>query len=87
VVAGGALETGQVGGHCQPQPISERDQVSDRADGTFLAEAYRGDTPVPDLLALAMRLAATPCGPLYSKHVSPDRELAALWRSCAPPAN
>ena len=54
---------------------------------TFLAEAYRGDTPVPDLLALAMRLAATPCGPLYGKHVSPDRELDALWRSFAPPAN
>jgi hypothetical protein len=54
---------------------------------TFLAEAYRGDTPVPDLLALAMRLATTPCGPLYSKHVSPDRELDALLRSVAPPAN
>jgi len=37
--------------------------------------------------ALAMRLAATPCGPLYSKHVSPDRELAALLRSFVPPAN
>ena len=54
---------------------------------TFLAEAYRGDTPAPDLLALAMRLATTPCGPLYSKHVSPDRELDALLRSFAPPAN
>jgi hypothetical protein len=54
---------------------------------TFLAQAYRADTPVPDLVALAMRLATTPCGPLYSKHVSPDRELAALLRSCAPPAN
>jgi Domain of unknown function (DUF6933) len=54
---------------------------------TFLAEADRGDTPAPDLLALAMRLATTPCGPLYSKHVSPDRELAALLRSFAPPAN
>jgi hypothetical protein len=48
---------------------------------TFLAEAYRGDTPAPDLLALAMRLATTPCGPLYNKHVRPDRELAALLRS------
>jgi hypothetical protein len=54
---------------------------------TFLAGAYRGDIPAPDLLALALRLAATPCGPLYSKHVSPDRELAALLRSIAPPAN
>jgi hypothetical protein len=54
---------------------------------TFLADAYRGDTPAPDLLALAIRLAATPCGPLYSKHVSPDRELDALLRSFAPRGN
>jgi Domain of unknown function (DUF6933) len=54
---------------------------------TFLAGTYRGDTPDPDLQALAIRLAATPCGPLYSKHISPDRQLAALLRSFAPPAN
>ena len=54
---------------------------------TFLAESYRGDIAAPDLLALAVRLAATPCGPLYSRHVSPDRELDALLRSFAPPAN
>ena len=52
-----------------------------------LAETYRGDTPAPDLLGLATRLAATPCGPLYSKHVGPDRELDALLRSIAPPAS
>jgi len=54
---------------------------------TFLAEAYRGDTPAPDLLALAIRLATTPCGPLYSKHISPDRELAALLHAVPLPAN
>ena len=54
---------------------------------TFLAQSYRDGTGAPDLLALAIRLAATPCGPLYSKHVSPDRELDALLRSVAPPAN
>jgi hypothetical protein len=48
---------------------------------TFLAGACRGGTPALDLLALSVRLAATPCGPLYSKHVSPDRELAALLHS------
>jgi len=52
---------------------------------TYLADAYRGDTPAPDLLGLAMRLATTPCSPLYSKHVSPDRELAALLGSFTPP--
>ena len=53
----------------------------------YLAEAYRENTPAPDLLGLAMRLAATPCGPLYSRNVSPDRELAALVRSIPPPAD
>jgi Domain of unknown function (DUF6933) len=43
---------------------------------TYLADAWRQDEP--DLLALAMRLAATPSGPLYKRHISPDRELAAL---------
>jgi hypothetical protein len=43
---------------------------------TYLAEAWRQDEP--DLLALAVRLAATPCGPLYKRHISPDRELATL---------
>ena len=31
-----------------------------------------------DLVALALRLAHTPCGPLNKRHISPDRELAAL---------
>jgi hypothetical protein len=42
----------------------------------YLADAWRHDEP--DLLTLAVRLAATPCGPLYKRHISPDRELAAL---------
>jgi hypothetical protein len=46
---------------------------------TFLADAWR-DSHV-DLLALALRLAATPCGPLYSTHGSPDRALAARMRA------
>jgi hypothetical protein len=53
---------------------------------TYLAETYCGDNPAPDLLGLAMRLAATPCGPLYNKQVSPDRELHALLHSITPPA-
>jgi hypothetical protein len=54
----------------------------------YIAEAYRDNTSVPDLPGLAMRLATTPCGPLYRKNISPDRELAALVRSIPiPPAN
>ena len=32
----------------------------------------------PSLLELSVRLAQTPCGPLYKRHLSPDRELTAL---------
>jgi hypothetical protein len=42
---------------------------------TYLADAWRHE---PDLLTLAVRLAAAPCGPLYKRHISPDHELAAL---------
>jgi hypothetical protein len=48
----------------------------------YLADAWR--QAEPDLLALAVRLAATPCGPLYQRHISPDRELAALVTGQAP---
>jgi hypothetical protein len=48
---------------------------------TYLADAWRQDEP--GLLAIAVRLAATPCGPLHERHISPDRELAALV--AAPP--
>jgi uncharacterized protein DUF6933 len=72
---------------CRLAKTANRSVVGIMNEFTFLADAYRGDTPVPDLLALALRLATTPCGPLSSKHVSPDRELDALLRSVAPPAN
>jgi hypothetical protein len=58
---------------------------------TFLADIHRADTDRADvrrsgvdradadgLLELSLQLAATPLGPLYQRHVSPDRELAAL---------
>lgn len=66
---------------------ANRSVVGVMNDFIRLAETYRRGTPAPDLLGLAMRLAATPCGPLYSKHVSPDRELNALLRSVAPPTS
>jgi hypothetical protein len=66
---------------------ANRSVVGIMNDFTRLAEAHRDNTPEPDLLGLAMRLATTPCSPLYSKHIRPDRELDALVRSITPPAN
>ena len=44
----------------------------------FLAEAHTESSGTPHLLELSVHLAGTPCGPLYKRHISPDRELAAL---------
>jgi hypothetical protein len=66
---------------------ANRSVVGIMNDFTHLADTYRSDTSAPDLLGLAMRLATTPCGPLYNKHISPDRELDALLCSITPPAN
>jgi hypothetical protein len=57
---------------------SNRSVVGMMNEFTFLAEAHLGTGTQPDLLGLSVRLAGTPCGPLYKRHVSPDRELAAL---------
>jgi hypothetical protein len=45
---------------------------------SYLADAYRTGQPDPDLVEMSVKLSATPCGPLYRRHVSPDRELMAL---------
>lgn len=44
----------------------------------FLADACVRLDGESNPVALSLRLAMTPCGPLYKRHVSPDRELAAL---------
>ena len=55
-------------------PTSSRSVVGIMNEFTFLAGQWRGD----ELMDLSLSLAATPCGPLYQRHVSPDRELRAL---------
>jgi hypothetical protein len=57
---------------------NNRSLVGMLTEFSFLAAEFRQDEPVPDLLALSLRLATVPCGPLYKRHVSPDRELRAL---------
>jgi hypothetical protein len=45
----------------------------------YLGDAHRQARDADDdLLALSVRIAETPTSPLYKRHVSPDRELAAL---------
>lgn len=43
-----------------------------------LSEVYRADESAVDLVEMSLWLSRAPCGPLYQRHVSPDRELAAL---------
>jgi hypothetical protein len=62
-------------------PTANRSVVGSMTEFAFLAETYRRSAAAPDLLALSMRLATVPCGPLYRSHISPDRELTALLGS------
>jgi hypothetical protein len=66
---------------CRLAGTANRSVVGIVNEFTNLADAYHAHHPGQDLLDLAMRLATTPCGPLYTKHISPDRELAAFLRS------
>jgi hypothetical protein len=59
------------------EPTANRSVVGVMNEFGYLAEVFRDDY-VADLLGLSVRLAGTPCSPLYRRHVSPDRELAAL---------
>jgi len=68
---------------CRVARTANRSVVAIMTEFTHLAEACHDSNPDPDLLDLALRLATTPCSPLYGKNVSPDRELAALLRSSA----
>lgn len=67
---------------CRLAPTANRSVVGVMTEFAFLAGVARTDQD--DLLQLSMRLAATPCGPLYQRHISPDQELAALVADLAP---
>jgi hypothetical protein len=47
-------------------------------DFSYLADAYREQRGVDDLVDLSLYLAGTPCGPLRAGHGFPDLELKAL---------
>ncbi|TCG03556.1 hypothetical protein BZM27_47535 [Paraburkholderia steynii] len=44
----------------------------------YLAQGYRGDDKMTDLIELSLKLAHTPCSPLYKGPVFPDRALKEL---------
>jgi len=48
---------------------------------SFLATESRRRRGDADPIEVALWLAQTPCGPLYQRHISPDRELAAAVAS------
>ncbi len=67
-------------------PTANRSVVGVMNEFIHLADVHRRHETELDLLALALRLSTTPCGPLYARNVSPNRELAAIissygWRS------
>jgi hypothetical protein len=64
-------------------PTANRSVVGSMNEFTYLADAHRHGHPDLDLLELSLQLSTVPCGPLYRRHISPDRELHALLRDPA----
>jgi hypothetical protein len=66
---------------CRFGPTANRSLVGITNEFSHLADIYRRTDPELDLSQMARRLAATPCSPLYRRHISPDRELQAFLLS------
>jgi len=56
---------------------SNRSVLGSMNEFAYLADVDRHAAAVIDLLELSLRLAATPCSPLYRRHVTPHDELLA----------
>jgi hypothetical protein len=69
-------EVTEMGTH-QLTKTANRSVLGTMNDFALLAEAHRTAKNPTDLLELSLRLARTPCGPLYRSHISPDREITA----------
>jgi len=68
---------------CQLGATTNRSVVGVMTELGHLAKIHRDTDPTLDLVGLAVRLAATPCGPLYKTNLRPDRELAAVLQKIA----
>lgn len=60
---------------------SNRSVVGIMNQFSYQAEVYREYLETKDLLAMSLKLAETPCSPLYKSAISPDRELLALVKT------
>ena len=69
-------EVTEMGSH-QLTKTANRSVLGSMNDFAYLAQAHRTAKSPTDLLELSLRLAQTPCGPLYRSHISPDREITA----------
>ena len=63
---------------CDFSRLDNRSVVGIMNEFSYLGDAYRLSNDVRDLVALSHRLSETPCGPLYARRGSPDREFAAF---------
>ena len=63
-------------------PTENRSVIGIMNEFARLGRVHRRSNGVHDLGALSLRLAETPCGSLYGRHLSPDRELAAFVAQC-----
>jgi hypothetical protein len=63
---------------CRVIQTANRSVVGVMREFAFLAAAHRDHQSTVDLLDLSVRLARTPCSPLYKTYTSPDRALAAF---------
>jgi hypothetical protein len=70
---------------CQLGKTADRSVVGVMTYFARLAEIHHDTDPAIDPAALAIRLARTPCGPLYDRNIRPDHELAATVRALAQP--
>lgn len=57
---------------------ANRSVVGSMREFLFLAGVRRAHDADDELVEMSLELGRTPCGPLYRRHVSPDRELAAF---------
>ena len=70
---------------CRFGPTANRSVVGIMNEFTHLADTDRRTDPDIDLGRMARTLAATPCSPLYRRHISPDRELQAFLQQVRHP--